>query len=145
MILIIFLTFLLSSNSFVPFNSQFSRSSCRTLLKSDSNIEPSYLNGIRDYFKNYKLSQQNNSDSLSNQDIYDISWYVIGETDSFITNKPKKITIWNKDYVVWKNATHFFACDNICPHRGASLAKGKFVIIILFALIMVMNLILMAN
>lgn len=125
MILIIFLTFFLSSTSFVPFNSQFSRPSSRTLLKSDSNIEINYLNGIRDYFKNHRLSQKKNNDSLSNQDIYDISWYVIGETNSFITNKPKKITIWNKDYVVWKNATHFFACDNICPHRGASLAKGK--------------------
>jgi len=53
-------------------------------------------------------------------------WYVIGEPDEFLSNTLYKKTIWNHDYVVWKNDNNdFFAMDNHCSHRGASLSKGS--------------------
>ena len=90
-------------------------------------LNSNYLTGLRDYLKQQSIleNEKKNKDILSNQDIYDISWYVIGDISTFKNNSPKKITIWNKDYVVWKNNNDYYACDNICPHRGASLAKGK--------------------
>jgi len=53
------------------------------------------------------------------------NWYVIGEKKEFSQNKLYKKTIWNNDYVVWKNGDGFFAMDNHCSHRGASLADGR--------------------
>ena len=83
------------------------------------------LTAIRKAVKNRTPFNNVNNELHDLQDLYDISWYVIGETKSFKLNTPKKITIWNKDYVVWRNNYKFHACDNICPHRGASLAGGK--------------------
>jgi phenylpropionate dioxygenase-like ring-hydroxylating dioxygenase large terminal subunit len=55
------------------------------------------------------------------------NWYVIGEKNEFYSNKLYKKTIWNKDYVVWKNDKNYFALDNHCSHRGASLANGRLI------------------
>jgi len=52
-------------------------------------------------------------------------WYVVAEKTSIRTNKPYKITIWNKNYVIWKTVDQkYHAIDNECSHRGASLADG---------------------
>jgi len=51
-------------------------------------------------------------------------WYVIGEKREFLSNKLYKKTVWNNDYVVWKNEENYFAMDNHCSHRGASLSNG---------------------
>jgi phenylpropionate dioxygenase-like ring-hydroxylating dioxygenase large terminal subunit len=58
---------------------------------------------------------------------YNLNWYVIGEKDYFQNNKLYKITIWNNDYLVYKNNTNYYAMDNYCSHRGASLVHGKIV------------------
>lgn len=56
------------------------------------------------------------------------NWYVIGEKNDIHVNKLYKKTVWNNDYVVWKNNNNdYFAMDNHCSHRGASLANGKLV------------------
>jgi len=63
---------------------------------------------------------------LTEQDKYDLQWYVIGKKTDFLVNKPIKATIWNKNYVVWKNKDNILiGLDDVCPHKGASLSKGK--------------------
>jgi len=63
---------------------------------------------------------------LTEQNKYDLQWYVIGESSQFLTNKPIKATIWNKNYVVWKNENQsYVGLDDVCSHKGASLSKGK--------------------
>lgn len=67
-----------------------------------------------------------NYQELTEQDKYDLQWYVIGKKSDFLFNKPIKATIWNKNYVVWKNKdNNFIGLDDVCPHKGASLSKGK--------------------
>jgi len=64
-------------------------------------------------------------ETLTEQDKYDLQWYVIGTPSDFSTDKPKKITVWNKNYVVWRNdAGQYTALDDVCSHKGASLAGG---------------------
>ena len=58
---------------------------------------------------------------------YNLNWYVIGEKKNFKNNRIYKIRIWDNDYVVWKNNTNYYAMDNYCSHRGASLSLGKIV------------------
>ena len=87
-----------------------------------------YLNN-----NNNNIIEKTNIDNIDNIDkINNISnnhhhWYVIGEKNEFRSNKLYKKTIWNNDYVVWKDNNSYFAMDNHCSHRGASLVKGKIV------------------
>lgn len=63
---------------------------------------------------------------LTEQHKYDLQWYVVGIDSDFVVNKPQKVTVWNKNYVVWKNANgSYVALDDVCSHKGASLSKGK--------------------
>jgi phenylpropionate dioxygenase-like ring-hydroxylating dioxygenase large terminal subunit len=67
-----------------------------------------------------------NMNELTEQDKYDLQWYVIGTPGDFIANKPKKVTVWSKNYVVWKNMDGKYNClDDVCSHKGASLSGGK--------------------
>lgn len=64
-------------------------------------------------------------ETLTDQDKYHLQWYVIGTPSDFSTNQPKKITVWNKNYVVWRNGEgQYNALDDVCSHKGASLAGG---------------------
>lgn len=66
-----------------------------------------------------------NINELTEEDKYHLQWYVIGKDSDFIPNKSKKITIWSKNYVVWKDSNDsYFALDDVCPHKGASLSGG---------------------
>jgi len=64
-------------------------------------------------------------ETLTEQDKYDLQWYVIGTPSDFSTDRPKKIKIWNKNYVVWKDERgQYTGLDDVCSHKGASLAGG---------------------
>ena len=67
-----------------------------------------------------------NYHELTDQDKYDLQWYVIGKSTDFTTNTPKKARVWNSNYVVWRNENNtFVGLDDVCPHKGASLSGGK--------------------
>ena len=64
-------------------------------------------------------------ETLTEQDKYDLQWYVIGTPCDFSVDKPTKITVWNKNYIVWRNEDgNYVGLDDVCPHKGASLAGG---------------------
>jgi phenylpropionate dioxygenase-like ring-hydroxylating dioxygenase large terminal subunit len=64
-------------------------------------------------------------ETLTEQDKYDLQWYVIGTPSDFSAEQPKKVTVWNKNYVVWRNSEgQYSALDDVCSHKGASLAGG---------------------
>ena len=76
------------------------------------------------YKKNYDFNlKMINEQSI--EDNYNLNWYVICEKKKFKNNKLYKIKIWNNDYLVWKNSNNYYAIDNYCSHRGASLVLGK--------------------
>ncbi len=40
-------------------------------------------------------------------------------------NKPQKISLYGKDYVIWKDKTgQVNGLSNVCPHMGAMLSEG---------------------
>ena len=96
-------------------------------------LQTSYGLFINRIFKMQSLSVSKITDfpklnvkELTEQNKYDLQWYVIGTKNDFSKNIPKKVTIWNKNYVVWKNKDNeFVGLDDVCPHKGASLAGGK--------------------
>lgn len=62
---------------------------------------------------------------LTPQNKYDLSWYVVSETKDLEYGKPKKITVWGKDYVIWKTSDNQYkALENVCSHRGVELSRG---------------------
>jgi nitrite reductase/ring-hydroxylating ferredoxin subunit len=65
----------------------------------------------------------------SNAQMYEGAPWCIGRYDSFEVNQPKLITLLGHDYVIWKDeAGKLNAIDNICPHAGANLAKGGYIV-----------------
>ena len=53
-------------------------------------------------------------------------WYVVGQSKDFPINKPKKITLNETPITVWRdNNNKYAAISDICPHRGASLSRGR--------------------
>jgi len=62
--------------------------------------------------------------SLSPQERYDLSWYVVSETRD-VDERPKKVTVWGKDYVIWKTSDNKYnALEDVCSHRGVELSRG---------------------
>lgn len=54
------------------------------------------------------------------------NWYVIGEKCNFPINEPKKVSVKGNPITIWRDEdNHFAGISDICPHRGASLAKGR--------------------
>ena len=62
--------------------------------------------------------------SLTPQERYDLSWYVVSETRD-VDDRPKKVTVWGKDYVLWKTSDNKYkALEDVCSHRGVELSRG---------------------
>jgi phenylpropionate dioxygenase-like ring-hydroxylating dioxygenase large terminal subunit len=77
---------------------------------------------------NYDLINNNKliNNNLLEQQKYNLNWYVIGTPDT-LSNQPNKITIWDKNYVVWKNNDKYNALDDVCSHKSASLSLGEII------------------
>jgi phenylpropionate dioxygenase-like ring-hydroxylating dioxygenase large terminal subunit len=59
-------------------------------------------------------------------EIFDRSWYVVGEKNEFKRNTPYKITVWDKDYVLWKTDKNTYSVlEDVCPHKGAAFSVGS--------------------
>jgi len=87
---------------------------------------PLFLTNITHGFKQNPITKK----ILNINDISNVNyknWYVIGEKNHFLSNKLYKKTVWNNDYVIWKYNDEYFAMDNHCSHRGASLSNGKLI------------------
>ena len=69
--------------------------------------------------------EKQNQSLFNSQSVFDLNWYVIHESKTFSENKLYKKTIWNKDYVVWKTNGKYYAMNDDCSHKGASLSCGK--------------------
>jgi len=62
---------------------------------------------------------------LTPQEHYDLSWYVVSETRDLEEGVPKKVTVWGKNYVIWKTKENQYnALEDVCPHRGVELSRG---------------------
>ena len=54
------------------------------------------------------------------------SYYPVCKSSELTDNSMKVFRINNVDVLVGKLHGKLFACNNSCPHRGASLSKGEF-------------------
>lgn len=52
--------------------------------------------------------------------------YAVCKSTELTDNTMKKITISTVDVLVGRISGKLFACNNSCPHKGASLSKGEF-------------------
>jgi len=114
-------------DSLIPFNPI--QKYINNKFKRNKIVDNNKANNIQ-YNKNNIDSVNINIKQNSNQDSenrYNLNWYVIGEKNNFRNNKLYKIKIWNNDYVVWKNNDNYYAMDNYCNHRGASLSLGQII------------------
>jgi phenylpropionate dioxygenase-like ring-hydroxylating dioxygenase large terminal subunit len=69
----------------------------------------------------YKLNSKRFQVNMVNH-----GWYVIGESDKVCNTRPTKVTINNTPLAVWKDKQgRYSGIYDVCPHRGASLSKGR--------------------
>jgi phenylpropionate dioxygenase-like ring-hydroxylating dioxygenase large terminal subunit len=112
--------FKFNQNSFDIENTNKNNNKIKSL--SQATNSSSYIFGVKPSMIHNNIISKTN---LDNNTLYNLNWYVIGESNNFSKNKPYKITIWNKDYVIWKDTENkYFALDNHCSHRGAPLSNG---------------------
>lgn len=52
--------------------------------------------------------------------------YIICKLSDIADNSLHKFTVNGKDILIGMRNGKLFACDNACPHRGASLHKGHY-------------------
>jgi phenylpropionate dioxygenase-like ring-hydroxylating dioxygenase large terminal subunit len=93
----------------------------------------SYINNkIQSYFQknqnekriNENIQEKKEIDDLNKK--FDMSWYVVAEKNEIHSKKPYKVTVWGKDYVIWKTSPNTYtALEDICPHKGAALSVGS--------------------
>ena len=56
---------------------------------------------------------------------FDRSWYVVAQANEIHKSRPYKVTVWGKDYVLWKtDKSTYNALEDICPHKGAAFSIG---------------------
>lgn len=69
--------------------------------------------------------EKENKNELTPIEKYNMGWYVVADATSIKTNQPYKITVWNKDYVIWKTPDNIYhALEDVCSHKGAALSIG---------------------
>ncbi len=74
-----------------------------------------------------KLDSRLSPATLTEQEKFDLQWYVIGTPKDISFRKAFQATVWGKNYAVWRNMTtgEYYAIDDVCPHKSASLSHGK--------------------
>ena len=53
-----------------------------------------------------------------------LTWYPIGFPNDFRSNKLTKITIRDKNYIIWKDSERFYGLKDACSHQGSSFQSG---------------------
>ncbi|MDE1830310.1 MAG: Rieske (2Fe-2S) protein [Thaumarchaeota archaeon] len=56
----------------------------------------------------------------------DMERYPICKSNELVEDTMRKVTIDTVDILVGRRNGKLFACNNSCPHKGASLSKGHF-------------------
>jgi len=88
---------------------------------------------IQSYLSKNKIKKENIQEKTTiEQKIIDnaiqkfnMSWYVVAEKNEIHSKKPYKVTVWGKDYVIWKTGIQSYtALEDVCPHKGAAFSVG---------------------
>ena len=53
-----------------------------------------------------------------------LTWYPIGFAKDF-GRKPKRVTIKDVNYIVWRDKTEYFGLRDSCSHQGSSFMRGE--------------------
>lgn len=60
------------------------------------------------------------------EDSLETNQYPVCKSSELLDNAMKKITVNITDILIGRRNGKLFACNNSCPHKGASLSKGDF-------------------
>jgi len=60
-------------------------------------------------------------DDLNHRGQY--TWYPIGFATDF-SKTPKRVTVWDINYIVWRDNAMYYAMQDACTHQGSSFLNG---------------------
>ena len=79
-----------------------------------------FMDGCKDKFYNFGLFPRLECANYKGQ----LTWYPIGFASDFGKN-PKRVTIRDINYIVWKDSTKYYALRDCCSHQGSSFMLGE--------------------
>ena len=57
----------------------------------------------------------------------ELTWYPIGLPNEFTYKNPKKVTIKDVNYIIWKDNNGFYGLRDACSHQGSSFQGGNII------------------
>eukprot|EP00210_Caulerpa_lentillifera_P001834 g1764.t1 len=82
-------------------------------IKTTTSPSPAILSETRENHMDEKFSWFKN-------------WWAVQLVDNLKTDRPNKVTLLGKDFIVWKgHGGDWIAMDDQCPHRMAPLSEGR--------------------
>lgn len=87
----------------------------KQIYKMDNDNDEDKVN-LYKYGNNPRLEYPNDNGQLT--------WYPIGFKKDF-GKQPKRVTIRDNNYVVWRDSSSFYALKDCCSHQGSSFIQGE--------------------
>ena len=140
-LLLFFFTKILLINSYFTINSKSNKKSIDYFYNRKNNLF-SYNSFTKLYSdNNNELFKKDNSLFLNetNNDFYkfgafprlekpneygELTWYPIGFSNEFSKKIPKKVTIRDINYIIWKDSNGYYGLRDACSHQGSSFQNG---------------------
>ena len=127
--LLLFWLLLGQINSFINFNAlrKINHVNSKKLFLNENNLtgnenQESFIkNSNQNNFFNHYGTEPRLDDSNS---CGELTWYPIGFSQDF-SLKPKRITIRDINYIIWKEKNKYYALRDCCSHQGSSFLFGK--------------------
>jgi len=99
----------------------------QTVQTPDIHPPPQIINAIAYRSPPSILISERKTHNFTEADFhFQLQWYVIAESSHIHSDTLYETKIWGKTYVYWKHENQYYAIQNRCNHRGASLSNGIF-------------------
>jgi phenylpropionate dioxygenase-like ring-hydroxylating dioxygenase large terminal subunit len=83
-------------------------------------VESETINETQNVFYNFGLYPRLEGPNSEGE----LTWYPIGFPIEFNNRQPKKVTIRDINYIIWKDSNGYYGLRDACSHQGASFQGG---------------------
>lgn len=98
-------------------NKIFSNIIKKSILEPTSTFQVTHNNTFYRVGLEPKLNEINKNGQLT--------WYPIGLPNEFSYKKPKRVTVRDINYIIWKDNNEFYGLRDACSHQGSSFQGGN--------------------
>ena len=112
---------LININIALSFNFKINKIFSNILRKSTLETIPAFQVTHNNTF--YRLGSEPKLNEINKNG--QLTWYPIGLPNEFIFKKPKRVTVRDINYIIWKDNNEFYGLRDACSHQGSSFQGGN--------------------